>query len=145
LEGFLKRAWFEGNQKHKLLPPNKYLMKKKSPAMPYSFVLDYLPEDITVKPMFGVHVFYRGPKTLFLQRKKITDPEINGIWVAIMPEYVADVKTDIPSLADLGRHSGKGQRHLIPEANDDFETDVLTLCRMISNGDGRMGKVRGKK
>lgn len=120
-------------------------MKKKSPVMPYSFVLDYLPEDITVKPMFGVHVFYRGLKTLFLQRKKVTDLEINGIWVAILPEHVANVRTDIPTLADLGRHSGKGEWHLIPEANNSFETDVLTLCRLISNGDVRIGKLKDIK
>jgi hypothetical protein len=82
---------------------------------------------------------------LFLQRKKVTDPEINGIWVAILPAHVADVRTDIPTLADLGRHSGKGQWHLIPEASDDFEVDVLTLCRLISNGDERIGKLKDKK
>jgi len=124
---------------------NNTSMKKKSPVMPYPFVLDYLPDDITVKPMFGVHVFYRGARMLFLQRKKASDPEINGIWVAIIPQYVDFVRADIPSLADLGRHSGKGQWHLIPEAGENFETDVLTLCRLISNSDYRIGKIKDKK
>lgn len=120
-------------------------MKRQPSSIPYSFVLDYLPEDITVKPMFGVHVFYRGDRMLFLQRKKLNDSEINGVWVAILPKYVEDVKTDIPSLTDLGRHSGKGQWHLIPEAGDDFETDILTLCRLMSNSDYRIGKIKHKK
>lgn len=113
--------------------------------MPYSFVLDYLPEDVTVKPMFGVHVFYRGSRMLFLQRKKLSTPEINGIWVAIIAQYVESVKEDIPSLTDLGRHSGKGQWHLIPEAGESFETDVLKLCRLVSNSDYRIGKLQDKK
>ena len=65
-------------------------------AIPYEFVLDYLPPGIIVKKMFGMHYIYLAKKIVLILRKRDNEPELNGIWVATDKEHHQSLKKDIP-------------------------------------------------
>jgi len=48
-------------------------------AVPYNFVLDYLPDSIVIKYMFGWHYVYWGKKLMVILSKSPKRPEWDGI------------------------------------------------------------------
>ena len=69
--------------------------------VPYEFVFDYLPANIVVKKMFGMHYIYLGKRIMFILRKQDAQSELNGIWIATSKEHHPSLKKDIPELGSF--------------------------------------------
>jgi hypothetical protein len=113
--------------------------------IPFSFVLDMLARlDPLVKPMFGCHAIYIGPKMVMMLRKK--NDSDSGVWVATSEEHYASVKKDFPSMRPVDVLGGRSSWYVLPEEDDDFESMVIKACDLILLGDPRIGKIpKGKK
>lgn len=114
--------------------------------VPYSFILDLLSRlDPVVKPMFGCHAIYVGPKIIFIVRKKGKDDD-DGVWISIVPEHYASLKKDFPSMRPIGVFGpGSQSWQILPADADDFESAVIKACELVLLGDERIGKVpKGK-
>ena len=117
--------------------------------VPYSFILDLLSRvDPIVKPMFGCHAIYVGPKLVFIVRKKGKDND-DGVWISIVPEYYENLKKEFPSMRPI-EIFGPGSKgwQLLPADSDDFESTVIKACDLVLIGDERIGKIpkgKGKK
>ena len=112
-------------------------------AAPYNFVFDYLPDNIVVRPMFGMHYIYLNKKIVLILRKVSKNLDLNGIWVVSSKEHHQSLGDEVPGLSDFVLDSG--ERHdsnwrFIKEDSDDFETAAIRICELISHGDKRIGK-----
>jgi hypothetical protein len=115
--------------------------------IPYSFILDHLFRlEPVVKPMFGCHAIYVGPKIIFIVRKKGKDGD-DGVWISIVPEYYESLKKDFPSMRPIEVFGpGSVSWQIIPADADDFESAVIKACDFVLMGDERIGKIpKGKK
>lgn len=121
-------------------------MKKRKP-IPFDFVLDHLHQMQTIiKPMFGTYALYIEKKIVLILRKKETQKEDNGVWIATMHQYHQSLKNDFPSLRAIGvLGSSESNWQLIPEDADDFEESVIRVCEFIIRGDSRIGKIPNQK
>jgi hypothetical protein len=112
-------------------------------VVPYDFVFDYLPDNIVVRPMFGMHYIYLNKKIILILRRINKNHDLNGIWIATSKEHHQSLEGDVPSLTDFVLDNGdmhdSGWR-LIREDDDNFETSAILICEMISHGDKRIGK-----
>jgi hypothetical protein len=110
--------------------------------IPYSFVLDMLDRlDPMVRPMFGCHAIYIGPKMIFIMRKKGKDHD-DGVWIATNPEYHGSLKKEFPSLRKIELFGGvETAWQNLPEEADDFESSVIKACELVLMGDERIGKI----
>jgi hypothetical protein len=110
---------------------------------PYNFVFDYLPDNIIVRPMFGMYYIYLNKKLMLILRKAGKNLDLNGIWVTTSKQHHQSLQNDVPGLTDFVLDNGEthdsGWRFL-KEDNDDFETAAITICELISHGDKRIGK-----
>ena len=121
---------------------------KKLPA--YSFVLDELAESaiapkVRVRPMFGSHSVYIDEKIIFILRRKQTPESLvdDGIWIAMQPEHNSSLQREFPSLRRIAMFAGRafsGWLNL-PEREEGFEEAALRVCRMVIDGDSRIGKI----
>ena len=113
--------------------------------VPFAFVLDILlPLEPSVKPMFGCHAVYVGPKIMLVLRHRNDHPEANGVWVATSRQHHASLKQDFPSLCSVHLLSdGKSETNwqMIPLAADDFEASAMKACDLIRQGDERIGRI----
>ena len=107
-------------------------------------MLDHLPLDVTVKPMFGMWAIYLGEKILLILRQRENRPETNGVWVATNSEHHKSLKTELPSLFSIAEYSDgtkETEWQLLPVAADDFEASVGKVCELIARGDDRIGRI----
>ena len=122
-------------------------MKEK---IPYSFVLDNLyPAEVTVRPMFGCHAVYIGPRIVLILRKRREHRSDNGVWMATSEEHHRSLKKEFPAMRSIGLlGNGPTNWQVIPESSRDFESSVLLACALILKGDPRIGtppKPKGRK
>lgn len=75
--------------------------------MPYDFILDYPPDNIMVKPMFGMSYIYLNEKLMLMLRKAVKEPEMNGIWVATYKKYHQSLDEEIPGLSEYVMYDGE--------------------------------------
>ena len=117
-------------------------MKPKAP-IPFNFVLDYLfAVDPVVKPMFGCHAIYAGPKIVLILRDRKEHLQDNGVWLATIMEHHDSLKEEFPSMRSIALFgSGVSAWQNIPAEADDFESAVLKACDLILKGDYRIGKI----
>ena len=123
-------------------------MATKKP-IPFNFVLEYLePLPYVVKPFFGCHGIYIGPKIMLILRDRVDHTESNGVWIATLHEHHASLKKTFPSMHSVSvLNNGVGETawQMIPANANDFESSVLELCQLIRRKDERIGRVPKKK
>ncbi|MDB5154737.1 MAG: hypothetical protein JWR54_3488 [Mucilaginibacter sp.] len=114
--------------------------------VPYEFVFDYLPANIIVKKMFGMHYIYLGKRIMFILRKQDAQSELNGIWIATSKEHHPSLKKDIRELGSffIDKEERHGNWLFLPDDTEDFEQPAIKVCEMISHGDPRIGKLTEK-
>ncbi len=116
--------------------------------MPYDFVLDYLPRNILVKPMFGMYYIYLNKKLMLMLREAVKEPEMNGIWVSTDKKHHQSLEAEIPGLTEYVMYDGdkKYESHwkLLKPDDDNFESSAIHVCELISKGDKRIGKATKK-
>jgi hypothetical protein len=111
--------------------------------VPYDFVFDYLPQNVVVKPMFGMYYLYFNKKIMLILRRASKNPGMNGVWVATSKEHHQSLEKDIPALVDFILDNGEmhdSNWRLIKDDHDDFETAAIQICELIAHGDKRIGK-----
>ncbi len=118
--------------------------------LPFPFVLDLLAErPLVVRPMFGSFALYDAGKIVLVLRKRPQHPSMNGVWVATTREHHPSLRRIIPCLRSiplLGK--GETQWQMVAEEEEEFESSVMTLCRLVLGRDPRIGtvpKVRAKR
>ena len=116
-------------------------------AAPHRFVLDAL-ETVrpTTRAMFGALAVYVGDKIVFILRDRPSDPQANGVWVAVPVGLQESLRDEFPNGRPV-RIMGKeisGWRLLAVNA-DDFEASALHACELVVKGDPRIGKVPKSK
>ena len=114
--------------------------------VPYEFVLDYLPADIILKKMFGMHYIYRGKKIVLILRKRENEPELNGIWVASNKEHHKSLANEAPELAPFSIKGDDqyGNWLLIKDDAEGLEEATIKVCELIVHGDQRIGRLTEK-
>lgn len=120
---------------------------KYADKIPYVFILDYLVGvDITIKPMFGCYgVYANGKLCLFLMNRE--KPLIRregelmqkGVYVATNAVYGDELKPFF-GLAEFEYLKAGKVWIFISETAEYFEPYVLTACKLITDGDARVGR-----
>ena len=85
---------------------------------------------------------------MLITRLRKTDEDDNGVWVATSKEHHKSLKKDFPAMRTIYLLSnGKGETEWqnIPSTSDNFESDVIKLCEMITRGDNRIGRIPKSK
>ena len=110
--------------------------------MPYEFILDHLLNlDIVVKPMFGHHAVYVGEQIVFYLIDKDECPD-NGVCLATTAQTIPLLAADFPSLRPLDAYGPEASDwRLLPVDADDFEESVVRACKLIEQGDPRIGRL----
>lgn len=114
--------------------------------IPFAFVLDYLPDDIVIKPMFGCYGIYaNGRLCLFLMSRerplirRETKPMQKGVYIATSEEHLSELK-QVFSEAEF-EHLKAGKVWIfVSETLISFESIVIRACEMITAGDARIGR-----
>jgi hypothetical protein len=116
-------------------------MAKSKTPVPFSFVLEnLLNAKPVVKPMFGCHSVYIGPKIVLALRDK--DDEDSGVWIGTSKEHHESLKKDFPAMRSIKIFGpGTSGWQLLSKDSDDFETSVNRLCELILKNDPRIGKI----
>lgn len=112
-----------------------------TPALPYDFIFDCLPEDrVDIKKMFGHHcLYFDGLMVMFLIAKE-GNPD-NGICLATSKPHITSLTKKIGSLRHLESYGADAKDwRLIPADSDEFESDAETACRLILARDPRIGR-----
>ena len=110
--------------------------------MPFDFLLDYLPVNVTIKPAIGMFYIYFDQKIVLIFRKTNKNPQHNGIWISTRREEHNSLKTEIPAITNFLFDEGIDSSWLLlSDSNDDFENAAIQLCELISRKDRRIGKV----
>jgi hypothetical protein len=127
-----------------------------SPGKPvaHAFVLEELqsslsPNRLRVRPMFGSHALYVDEKIVLILRRKQNPKTIrdDGVWVALAnPDLGPSMKKVFPSLREIEMFQGRGRTGFsgwlnLPEDDDGFEEAALEVCRLVTKGDPRIGKI----
>ena len=109
---------------------------------PFDFVFDYLPSNITVKKMFGMHYIYLGKRIMLILRKRDNEPELNGIWVATGKEHHESLKNNVPELGAffIDNNERHGNWLFLRDDEDDFEGAAIKICEMIARGNTSIGR-----
>lgn len=115
--------------------------------IPFDFVLEEL-ERLSpyTKPMFGSYGVYVGDKIVFILYQRDNNPADCGIWLATIGEHHASLQKDFPNMRSLEIFGpGPTGWQVLPVDGDDFEESALKACRLVLNGDPRIGKIpKGK-
>ena len=113
--------------------------------IPFKFVFDYLePLDVTVKPMFGMFAVYVGEKIMLVLRKRKSEENKNGVWIACSNDDDVSLRAEFPSLRSipgLTNKSSETEWQYFPDDADDFETSVIRICELIVQRDSRIRRV----
>jgi hypothetical protein len=109
----------------------------------YEFVLDELADlPVSTRPMFGSTAVYVDDRIVFILRQKGHGNVDDGVWVVCDRERINEALTLLPTLRKievLGGRAG-GWRKLAADSPS-FEEDVLAACRLVKQGDPRIGKI----
>lgn len=114
--------------------------------VPFDFVLDYLPQSIILKPMFGMHYIYLGKKIMIILRSRNNEPELNGVWLATNKTHHQSLKKEIPELSPAfiaGDERESNWLFVHPDA-EGFEEAAIKICELVSHGDLRVGNITSK-
>lgn len=116
-------------------------------GMPFTFVLDDLASlDPVVGRMFGCFSIYVGQKIMLILRDGRQPEADNGIWIATTAEHHQSLLKDLPSMRSIEVFGpGPTGWQVLPVESDEFERDSETVCRLILQGDPRIGKIPAKK
>ena len=117
---------------------------KKPASIPFDFVLEQLfSVDPRVKPMFGCHAIYVGPKIVMILRdKKGSHEDDNGIWISTKTEHHASLKKIFPAMRSINvLGNGATNWQIIPADTDDFEESAIKICDLILKNDPRIGNI----
>ena len=113
-------------------------------TVPFAFVLGELSEMAPhTNPMFGCTAVYVGEKIVLILRSRPKLLADNGVWMATTEEHHASLRTEFPIMRSITALGGGGVTgwQVLPADDDDFEDSVLRACRLILQGDPRIGKV----
>jgi hypothetical protein len=119
-------------------------MKKQ---MPFDFILNYLPRNLTIQPAIGMFYIYCNKKIVLIARQTAKNKQHNGLWIATNREDHASLKAEIPALTDFvfdEDNTIDSAWLLLSEDHDDFERAAGAVCELISNRDKRIGRVTKK-
>jgi hypothetical protein len=119
----------------------KALTNKKVVA--FDFVLEELYSiEPTVKAMFGCHAIYVRGKIVLMLRRKETYQYDNGVWIATTRDHHMSLRKDFPAMRTIRLFGGpESEWQNLPADSDDFEADVIKVCKLILKGDLRIGKI----
>jgi len=120
---------------------------KAKKSVPFPFVLDELASlDPFTRPMFGCLAVYVGERLVLILRDKAPADADSGVWVGFTPEHQEAVARLFPRLEPIEIFGDKvsGWKKL-SSRSPEFEDDVLRVCAMIREGDGRIGKIPGAR
>jgi hypothetical protein len=109
----------------------------------FDFVLEELYSiEPTVKPMFGCHAIYIRGKIVLMLRNKDTYQYDNGVWIATTRDHHASLRKDFPAMRTIRLFGGtESEWQNLPADSDDFEAEVMKVCKLILKGDLRVGKI----
>ena len=116
-------------------------MEKKKKTIPFDFVIENLfSANPIVKPMFGAYAVYVGNKVVLILRDK--NDSDSGIWLATSVEHHDSLRNDFPTMRSIEIFGGGvSSWQVIHKDDDDFESNVNTICDMILRGDIRIGRI----
>jgi hypothetical protein len=120
-------------------------MTKEKKTIPFDFAIENLYSlNPVVRPMFGAHAIYVGPKIVLILRNK-NDAD-SGVWIGTVPEHHASLKKIFKSMRNIELFGGGiTSWQLLPMDDDDFESNVNKACELILKGDERIGKIPKEK
>jgi hypothetical protein len=127
--------------------PFELIPSGKAKSRPFPFVLEELaPLDPVTRPMFGALGVYVGERIVMILRDKGPGDADSGVWLAFEPEHEAAIVSVLPRLCpiELFRTKVAGWKKLSSRSAE-FEDDVGVVCRLLLEGDERVGKVPNKK
>jgi hypothetical protein len=110
--------------------------------IPFSFVLKELyPFRPRVRKLLGCYALMRDKCLLMLLRDREKNPEFNGVFVAVIPEFYEEMQREIHTSRMQFDLDGVDKSWIfISEDLDDFEAKVRIACGLIKEGDPRIGK-----
>lgn len=119
----------------------------KKKKLPFAFVLDELERlSPTVKPMFGAHGVYVGPKIVFILYEKPGNTRDSGVWLKTDYEHHDSLRKEMPSIRSIEVFGEKDTKwQVIPAESDDFEEAVLHACKLVLGNDPRIGGIPASK
>jgi hypothetical protein len=114
-------------------------MKRKK--IPFDFAIENLHIlEPFVRPMFGAHAVYVGPKLVLILRDK--EDEDSGVWLGTSKEHHASLKKEFPGMRSIAIFGpGVSGWQVLPKDAEDFESSVNHACTLILRGDPRIGRV----
>jgi hypothetical protein len=114
------------------------MAKKK---IPFDFVLEKLfSAEPMVRPMFGAHAVYIGPKIVLILRDK--DDQDSGVWIGTKKEHHASLIKEFPNMRSIAIFGpGISGWQVLSKDEDDFESSVDHLCDLILKNDPRIGNI----
>lgn len=117
-------------------------MTKKN--IPFDFVFDYLPLDVTVKPMFGLWAINLKDKIVLVLRQRNDFVDTNGVWIATSKDHHKSLQKDFPALRSIPifpKDAIETEWQLLPADSEDFESAVVKVCEFIKHNDPRIGRI----
>ncbi len=121
--------------------------RKARQTVPHEFALDALASLAPhTRFMFGCLAVYVGDKIVLILRDRKDYPADNGVWLATTAEHHESLRREFPSMRSI-QLFGQPVTHwqVLPARSADFEEAVLRACRLIRDGDPRIGKVPKRK
>lgn len=110
--------------------------------IPYDFILQSLyPVRLKVVKMLGGYGLYRQKRLLFFLRERNTELEFNGVFVATLPQFYAELQQEIHhSKMEFDLDGSHDSWIFISEDLDDFKEKVNKACELVKKNDMRIGK-----
>lgn len=109
-------------------------------VVPYDFVLDQLATLApTTRAMFGATAVYLEERIVFLLRKKGDSDD--GVWLCFEPAVAAEVSELLPRLCTIDVLGTVRSWRKLAASSEQFEDDVLLACKLLREGDTRIGKI----
>lgn len=111
--------------------------------LPYHFLLKELyPVRPVIRKMLGGYALLVDKKVFLLLREAATNPEFNGVFIAVLPEFYDEMKIEIHnSRMEFDLDGSKNSWIFISEDLPDFKEKVIKACTLIKNNDKRIGKI----
>lgn len=124
------------------------MAKKAKREIPYRFVLEEIAEtEPYTKPMFGCTGVYVGEAIVLILRKRESDPENDGIWVATTQGRHEALRNELPSMRSIPLFGpGETDWQWLPESDVRFEEDAFRACALVRKRSPLIGKIpKGRK
>jgi hypothetical protein len=120
-----------------------FLAARPGKAAPHEFVLDAISSLApTTRPMFGCLAVYVEDKIVLILRDKPSERADNGVWIATTREHHDSLRRELPPMRSIGVLGGDVTAwQVIPADAPEFEEAALRACKLILEGDPRIGKV----